>query len=31
MSGVEIVADRTGERRFYGCFLFRFGVVPPSE
>ena len=22
---------RTGERRFYGCFLFRFGVVPPSE
>jgi len=21
---------RTGERRFYGCFLFRFGVLPPS-
>lgn len=20
---------RTGERRFYGCFLFRFGVLPP--
>jgi L-fucose mutarotase len=20
---------RTGERRFYGCFLFRIGVLPP--
>ena len=22
---------QTGERRFYGCFLFRKGVIPPEE
>jgi L-fucose mutarotase len=22
---------QTGERRFYGCFAFRKGVVPPDE
>ena len=22
---------QTGERRFYGCFMFRKGVVPPEE
>ena len=22
---------QTGERRFYGCFLFRKGVIPPDE
>jgi L-fucose mutarotase len=22
---------QTGERRFYGCFLFRKGVVPPED
>jgi L-fucose mutarotase len=21
---------QTGERRFYGCFLFRKGVIPPD-
>jgi L-fucose mutarotase len=21
---------QTGERRFYGCFLFRKGVIPPE-
>ncbi len=21
----------TGERRFYGCFLFTKGVIPPDE
>ena len=21
---------QTGERRFYGCFVFKFGVVPPD-
>jgi L-fucose mutarotase len=21
---------RTGERRFYGCFIFKKGVVPPE-
>jgi L-fucose mutarotase len=21
----------TGERRFYGCFLFKKGVVPPGQ
>ena len=21
---------RTGERRFYGCFMFRKGVIPPD-
>ena len=22
---------QTGERRFYGCFIFRKGVIPPEE
>ncbi len=22
---------QTGERRFYGCFMFRKGVIPPEE
>jgi L-fucose mutarotase len=22
---------QTGERRFYGCFMFRMGVIPPEE
>lgn len=22
---------QTGERRFYGCFMFRKGVIPPAE
>jgi len=22
---------QTGERRFYGCFMFRKGVIPPDE
>jgi L-fucose mutarotase len=22
---------QTGERRFYGCFVFKFGVVSPDE
>ena len=22
---------QTGERRFYGCFLFKMGVIPPDE
>ena len=22
---------QTGERRFYGCFIFRKGVIPPQE
>lgn len=22
---------QTGERRFYGCFMFRKGVIPPQE
>jgi L-fucose mutarotase len=22
---------QTGERRFYGCFIFRKGVIPPDE
>ena len=22
---------QTGERRFYGCFMFRKGVIPPNE
>ena len=22
---------QTGERRFYGCFMFRTGVIPPEE
>lgn len=22
---------QTGERRFYGCFMFRKGVIPPGE
>ncbi|MGL4321171.1 MAG: RbsD/FucU family protein, partial [Paracoccaceae bacterium] len=22
---------QTGERRFYGCFMFRKGVVPPQD
>ena len=22
---------QTGERRFYGCFMFRKGVIPPSS
>ena len=22
---------QTGERRFYGCFAFRKGVIPPDE
>ena len=26
--GLDIVA--TGERRFYGCFIFKKGVVPPD-
>jgi L-fucose mutarotase len=21
---------QTGERRFYGCFMFRKGVIPPE-
>jgi L-fucose mutarotase len=21
---------QTGERRFYGCFMFRKGVIPPD-
>jgi L-fucose mutarotase len=21
---------QTGERRFYGCFIFRKGVIPPE-
>ena len=22
---------QTGERRFYGCFMFRKGVIPPED
>ena len=22
---------KTGERRFYGCFMLRKGVIPPEE
>ena len=22
---------QTGERRFYGCFMLRKGVIPPEE
>jgi L-fucose mutarotase len=25
------VLIRSGERRFYGCFLFKVGVIPPDE
>jgi L-fucose mutarotase len=25
------VVIQTGERRFYGCFMLRMGVIPPED
>ena len=31
-TGVAFTRDpSTGERRFYGCFIFKKGVVPPEN
>lgn len=31
MARVAYAVIQTGERRFYGCFMFRKGVIPPGE
>ncbi|MES2914824.1 MAG: RbsD/FucU family protein [Pseudomonadota bacterium] len=31
MARTSYAVIQTGERRFYGCFMFRKGVIPPSS
>lgn len=31
MARAAYAVIQTGERRFYGCFMFRKGVIPPGE
>ena len=31
MARLAYAVIQTGERRFYGCFMFRKGVIPPEE
>jgi L-fucose mutarotase len=30
MARTAYAVIQTGERRFYGCFMFRKGVIPPD-
>jgi L-fucose mutarotase len=31
MARAAYAVIQTGERRFYGCFMFRKGVIPPED